>query len=96
MANGRDDDSRFVHDLEKRDAARGAEGDDQLAQKRAHTDLQLNGNRSSIYDTMYAPAPVDSSFPSAPRNSIRVDATREPRRITCARSTKLSPMPGRR
>jgi hypothetical protein len=47
-------------------------------------------------ETMYAPAPVDSSFPSAPRNSIRVLATREPRRITSARSSKCSPTAGRR
>jgi len=49
-------------------------------------DLQLNGNRSSIYDTMYAPAPVDSSFPSAP--SIKCPcAPPRIRRICCTATT---------
>ncbi len=48
------------------------------------------------YDTMYAAEPVASSLPAASKNSIRVVATREPSRKTAARSSKRSPMPGRR
>lgn len=48
------------------------------------------------HETMYAPEPHDSSLPSAARNSMRVEATREPRRMTSARNSKNSPMPGRR
>ncbi len=52
--------------------------------------------RSPAYDTMYAAAPADMICPSGPRNSMRVLATREPRRSTLARSSKWLPMPGRR
>jgi len=48
------------------------------------------------YETMYAAEPVDSSLPSASKNSMRVVATREPRRKTVARSSKRSPAAGRK
>jgi hypothetical protein len=48
------------------------------------------------YETIYAPAPAHSSFPSAPLNSMRVFATREPRRRTSALMSKCSPTQGRR
>jgi hypothetical protein len=50
----------------------------------------------TVQEMMYAPAPLDSSLPSAARNSMRVLATREPSRITSARSSKASPIAGRR
>ena len=45
---------------------------------------------------MYAPAAADNRRPSEPKNSMRVLATREPRRNTSARNSKLSPTAGRR
>ena len=41
---------------------------------------------------MYAAAPVLSSLPCASKNSIRVDATRLPRRSTSAVAVKCAPM----
>ena len=43
---------------------------------------------------MYAPLPVESKVPSGPKNSIRVEATREPKRSTCACKSKYAPIPG--
>ena len=51
---------------------------------------------SQAHAMMYAPAAAESRRPSDPKNSMRVLATREPRRSTSARSSKLSPTAGRR
>ena len=47
-------------------------------------------------EMMYAPAALESSRPSAPRNSMRVLATRDPRRSTSACNSNASPIAGRR
>ena len=39
---------------------------------------------------MYAAAPLDSSTPSALKNSMRVDATRDQSRSTSARNSKCA------